>query len=96
MLHFLVLAAFFCVRVVLFVLTDLWPGYSGAAAAVRLCVETVCPSSRKGAGRGGGKGGLCTTSAPEGLNKCIKINTNDRGAAFPKVTVSARQKEKIF
>ncbi|OPJ72046.1 hypothetical protein AV530_009363 [Patagioenas fasciata monilis] len=27
---------------------DLWPGYSGAAAAVRHCVETVCLSSRKG------------------------------------------------
>lgn len=43
------------------------------------------------------RGDLCTTSVPEGLNKCIKINTDGTGAAFPKVKGFSRAgKKKSF
>lgn len=42
------------------------------------------------------EGGLCTTSVPEGLNECIKINTDGTGAAFAKVTGFSRAGRKIF
>ena len=68
MLLFLVLTAFFCVCVVLFVLTDLWLGYPGRAAHG---ANTLPAQRAAGQGRG-----LLIAPAPKGLKKDMGINAH--------------------